>query len=350
MGDTERANKLCHELMKKYWPSTWSNFHYSRLEVGFDNSLTSTAGRYVGAHTIWQDSVIYLSPHFPEESWSDTLLHELCHHFVRSHPNREIKFSPSHGKYFIQEATRVNRLVGREVVTTRHSMDHEDKYKRKLDKLLSLAKSPNEHEAALAAARAQALMMEHGITLNGKGLDVDEWLVNFSKQAENWRRVLWHGIAEANACHVFWRTMRGVGCRWYLIGRPDHIYNASLLGEYLLEVVEREVKKQKGKGRSFMNSFRVGMAVKLRSRLMDTVITAKKEGLSKEVTALVVVDHYREAETRRKDFVKQKGYRFHSVSCGSHSDCGGFNKGRKAGEKVSLDRQINTGGTAKRLK
>jgi Protein of unknown function (DUF2786) len=69
----------------------------------------------------------------------------------------------------------------------------------RIRKLLALADSPNENEAAAAAEKAQALMLRYGIEMatiaasGGERLAVDEHVVD--GKVDPWRRMLAAGLA-----------------------------------------------------------------------------------------------------------------------------------------------------------
>lgn len=83
------------------------------------------------------------------------------------------------------------------------SKDQDHKVKEKLKKLLALAASDNEHEAALAMEKAQALMNEHNLSVrdvaeDGSGAVIkDEDVPGLTKSCQKWESSLGFRIAEA---------------------------------------------------------------------------------------------------------------------------------------------------------
>jgi hypothetical protein len=75
-------------------------------------------------------------------------------------------------------------------------------------KLLALADSPNENEAAAAAEKAQALMLRYGIEMatiaasGGERLAVDEHVVD--GKVDPWRRILAAAVARSAGGRVVW--------------------------------------------------------------------------------------------------------------------------------------------------
>ena len=78
----------------------------------------------------------------------------------------------------------------------------------RIRKLLALADSPNENEAAAAAEKAQALMLRYGIELaaiaasSGERLAVDEHVVD--GKVDPWRRMLAAAVAHSAGARVVW--------------------------------------------------------------------------------------------------------------------------------------------------
>ena len=78
----------------------------------------------------------------------------------------------------------------------------------RIRKLLALADSPNENEAAAAAEKAQALMLRYGIEMaavaasGGERLAVDEHVVD--GKVDPWRRMLAAAVARSAGGEVVW--------------------------------------------------------------------------------------------------------------------------------------------------
>ena len=78
----------------------------------------------------------------------------------------------------------------------------------RIRKLLALADSPNENEAAAAAEKAQALMLRYGIELaavaasGGERLAVDEHVVD--GKVDPWRRMLAAAVARSAGGQIVW--------------------------------------------------------------------------------------------------------------------------------------------------
>jgi len=84
----------------------------------------------------------------------------------------------------------------------------------KVKKLLALADSPNENEAALAAEKAQELMLRHGISMaqvaarsNDKTIGVDEATTH--GKTTPWRRHLAHHVAKSMGGRIVYSSDYG---------------------------------------------------------------------------------------------------------------------------------------------
>lgn len=93
----------------------------------------------------------------------------------------------------------------------------------KVRRLLRLAESANEHEAAAAAARAQELMTRHRIELaaldvaGDEEVELNETPVDEFGRMVWWRHILASAVAEANGCRIITNRRRG-SVRELLVG------------------------------------------------------------------------------------------------------------------------------------
>ncbi len=102
-----------------------------------------------------------------------------------------------------------------------------DRVVERVQKLLALSTSQNPHEAALAAAKAQALLFKHNLSLSlvEAGAARNSQTVYISDRFDsggrtNWRRALLAAVARNNFCRgVSYRGSRDVG----IVGEPHNI-------------------------------------------------------------------------------------------------------------------------------
>lgn len=117
----------------------------------------------------------------------------------------------------------------------------------RIQKLLSLATSPNEHEAASAAAKAQALMLEHDLAMDQVEAKVDKRVTGIGETRHhlrqrgkpgNWKIALYSAVGETSDCWVYVGSTSGT-----LIGRRVDIQLAEYLFAYLVTTLERLQKE-----------------------------------------------------------------------------------------------------------
>ena len=153
----------------------------------------------------------------------------------------------------------------------------------KLQKLLALAASDNEHEAGLAMSKAEALMREHNLSvadvaLNGSGAYVQsEEVAGLTKAVQKWEAQLGSQIAWAFNGKAIRCTSPENG--WYLTivaGRTDLAIIVDLF-ERLRDTVKRMSKQyvsrnyfpgSRIKKQYFLNSYRFGMVQTIQNRLV----------------------------------------------------------------------------------
>ena len=106
-----------------------------------------------------------------ERPWAEVrevLAHEMAHQYA--HEVLGAVDEPAHGAAFRRTCERMGILSrARGAPQALPDSPDEPRILRRIRKLLALAQSPNEHEARLAAARAQRLMLEHNLEQGDTG-------------------------------------------------------------------------------------------------------------------------------------------------------------------------------------
>jgi len=209
----------------------------------------------------------------------------------------------------------------------------------KIKKLLALSTSSNPNEAALAAAKAQELLMQHNLTMSqvethGQESQYCEAFVKTGSRV--WRRLLLAVIARNNFCEMVYdpRIKSAV-----LIGEPQNQEVVIYLHSYLigqLEPMAASAYKLSGTmmhAKSWLDSFYIGAMESIKHRLE----TQKREmaAASNACKSLVIV---KDAE------LKQALYKFYpNTKIGPAKrirSSDGLREGREAGRKVALSRAI----------
>lgn len=111
----------------------------------------------------------------------------------------------------------------------------------KIKKCLALAKSSNEHEAAIALRQAQRMMQQHGITdFDVEAADIQEEATKAgaSSAPARWECGLATRVAKAFDCAVFLAVDYPVG-KWTFVGAAP----SGEIARYAFEVMFRQVKR-----------------------------------------------------------------------------------------------------------
>ena len=215
----------------------------------------------------------------------------------------------------------------------------------KISKLLALASSPNEHEAALAAEKAAELLAKHNLSVADLGQDKDEditkSIVDKTGRYVTWKMWILAGIANANGCQAMRSTYSG---EMRVVGTETNIAVSKSLYEYLTAIVDKLVKQHRGKGRVFINAFRVGCATRLRQRLEQRRKYMEEKGIaanddydSISASAIVVRSMFEKHALAIQAYLKQEGVKCKTQKSTKVNSDLGFSFGYIAGEKVSLN-------------
>ncbi len=232
-----------------------------------------------------------------------------------------------------------------------------DKLLDRIRRLLRLAESPNVHEAAVAAARAQELMARHRIEAaalddadGGAGVkDLRDAPLDGSKRLRAWKTHLADAVARANGCRVYLLERDGMK-HIVLVGRAEDAELVRLLYPELVKRVEVLTWLHgQGRTRSFCHAFRLGVVTTLHERLALAAAEAKRRALegdcdegdvalAPEPTRMALaklearddaVERFMEAHLRLKPG-RRKGLR---------AEAEGYESGRLAGHSVALGRR-----------
>lgn len=228
----------------------------------------------------------------------------------------------------------------------------------KVKKLLTMAERGTEHEAAIAAAKAQSLLMQHNIDLSqidaagSKAHEqVREWLLETMSRKQIWKGNLACAIAEANFCRMWW-----LGSDLKLVGKEHNVQIAHHLYDYLVEAVERVTKAALAaerhhqqdtlnlfSRRAWANSFRLGCAHRLCDRLREQKLRMQIEGLPEaKVVALTCVEVYQRELEAIAQWMREHGIKLGGkVRSQARTSRSGYQAGKAAGDSISLNRQVS---------
>lgn len=226
----------------------------------------------------------------------------------------------------------------------------------KIKKLLSLAQSKNEHEAALAAQKAQELMDEYKlsmgdldeITLNKEDAVGEDWLKESIGQFSysTWKGILIHGVCKVN--NVLALKYDG-GARLKLIGRESDRQVAEYMACYLVREVERLAFESYASAgfmnlkhrKSWVNSFGLSAASEIVQRMREERIN--KQAANNSMTAIIK----RDAQAV-KDYLKRENIHVRYTKSNSsirHTEAAA--QGRQAGRNIQWRDGVRAGNRQK---
>lgn len=240
-----------------------------------------------------------------------------------------------------------------------------DSIVKKIQKLLALAGSANEHEAMAAMAKAQEMLAQHDLDMAEVQSHSDEpdeavtkgKVATGKKAAPKWEGFIFMGLAKANNCEAY--RSGGVLC---MIGRPHRMEVVRSLFEYLINTVDRESKKALAEAkldpqaepnlygtrsyswRKWETDFRNGMALRIYRRLEEQTKLNKEQGAG-QVSALVVQSQAEIAQREIQEWMEANGLRLRNTRAKKIRGGSGYSAGADAGDRVGLNGQLGGGNT-----
>lgn len=220
-----------------------------------------------------------------------------------------------------------------------------DKLLDRVRKLLALAGSPNVHEAALAAARAQALIEAHrlhGLLAAEEEVAAEplgtgeEAPLEVTRRPRKWKRVLAARLAEVNGC-VAYTVRDGREERLLLAGRAEDREAVAAIWDWLVQRIEwASATEGAGRDRAWHEAFRVGAAEVVAQRLAE-VRQQALQGLAAQAgaQALAMVDARLAARQAAVDRFVAERLRL-KPGRGMSLDARAWEAGRAAGARLPL--------------
>jgi Protein of unknown function (DUF2786) len=229
----------------------------------------------------------------------------------------------------------------------------------KLQKLLALAGSDNEHEAALAMSKAEALMREHNfsvadVAINGSGVDVQfDEVYGTAMTYQIWVGSLAASISGAFNGKVISGQSNG---RWkltFIAGRTDLAIIIDLFARLQETIkrmsrqyVKREANFHPGIRREMLHkSYRLGMIQTIHARLMQLKKNTTPDDVSKNAYGLTGKELMTVKDKAVEQMVSKmfpnlrrrraSTYTIHTMA---------YQQGKADGHTVSLHRSVNDNG------
>ncbi|MBZ9612182.1 DUF2786 domain-containing protein [Rheinheimera maricola] len=209
----------------------------------------------------------------------------------------------------------------------------------KIKKLLALAKSSNEHEAANALRRAQKLMQEHKLTAEDVSLsEVEQREIKRANAAEKqplWANLLTGCITNAFGLDAILSWNRNVGATVIFIGPADRVE----IGTYCYEVLAPQLVKAR---RNYLNKLSKRLKLTTKTNRADLFAEGWISAVRRQVHALVPT----EEEQNLIQLYKEKHFpKLHKTEVRSaeqkRRDLDAYYEGHGAGRNVRLNAGVN---------
>ena len=250
-------------------------------------------------------------------------------------------------------------------MTTQNQNVERDKIIDRIRKLSAMATSANEAEAQAFAEKAQALLLEHNLTMldiHEKETEDEETIMDSTlvTDPQPWRRQLANAVADMYLCSYFFT--RGTlpngktKCDIHnFVGSQGNVAVAKIMFVYLYQTVNRLARQgaarlPKHQGSPYRVSFRGACTLRLCARIRERIVQAKKGGIIKRegsgsgnLPALLSL--YERADVAAQAFIdKRVGKLVTPKRMLAHDlDTLGMIEGTMAGNKIGLDTQVGNG-------
>lgn len=224
-------------------------------------------------------------------------------------------------------------------------------YKEKIKKLLALSKSPNEHEAQSALAKAQQLMAEHKISMaeveDKEQRKAHEHLagVTYSARRDPWILRLSQVISKNYCCESFsYREQGKQTYKLYFCGLNEDVEICMIAFKYATDCIRSEIKNRKSKGKLFnytnelVTSICNGYAYGFIKGLDEAFEEQKRAASQSEVNLSLVLSTPPEVAKRMSELGLKKT-KFHSKQAAklSKSD---YEAGKKDGRDFDITKRV----------
>lgn len=226
----------------------------------------------------------------------------------------------------------------------------------KLQKLLALSASSNEHEAVLALEKAQALMNEHNLTVqdvavDGSGADItSQEIWGLTKSRQKWESILGASVANTFDGRAVVDSDAAGWFVTFVAGKTDMVIIVDLFDRLRLSVrrmskyyVDRERSMKPWlSAKTLHNSYRRGMVQTIHKRLAALKQNTRPDDQARNQHGysgmdLVVVKNRAVDQRITELFGQTRKESSHKIRV----DSGAYHQGRKDGNKVSLHSSVD---------
>ncbi len=234
-----------------------------------------------------------------------------------------------------------------------------DKIKERVEKLLNLSMSDNEHEAANALERALKLMSEHNLTkddvykqsLITAKVELDKFILH------DWVVKLCASICKISGCYLVYSQgskKNNVKARLTIAGRESDVLNSEYLITFLVATIESKSQKYKlkirkelksnaqNKNHVELNSYRLGII----QAIVNKIKAQKNQFFIESVgNALVPMDDATRLKEAEDFFKSINNSEVATKKLSTQVDKDHYFSGRAAGEEINLNVGVTTNAT-----
>lgn len=215
----------------------------------------------------------------------------------------------------------------------------------------------NEHEAAIAMARAHKLLVMHNLTredvlgaddkVEDPMLD-DAWSTITYGRA--WCQKACSAIARLYFCKYYLIRTGGGRTIHHFVGRSVNVAIAKMIAENACQVIKREGLRTRPQDYTWQTSFFAGATYRVAERCAELVKQAEQDGMADDrskVTAVAIRDAYAVARKDADNFLTTQGVRLGKARGGMKgaSDSSGYHAGRACGNSVNLRPEVKGSAT-----
>ena len=231
---------------------------------------------------------------------------------------------------------------------------------RRIQGLMALSTSPNEHEANAAAEKASVLLTKYNLALGevkSRGTTtVNDTIghVNPStKHGSPWIRSLWQAVAKLNFCDYAYSSANHRTHHWVVgsaVNSTVTVQMAEYLTNSILDMSKRE-RKIHGESARWQTAFRDGCGRRVTQRLRDRYEDQRSDKVDPDLRAdagtanlpALYEQTGKAVSAYMRDTLGTTQSR-QSRSQNLHSD--GRRAGRAAGDRIGIDTQIGGGSSS----
>ncbi len=315
-----------------------------------------------GSHGLWSAMTRTLTishlliERYPWDVVIEVLKHEMAHQVVSEvfggGPFHDADFKRACAMLGVADwAASATGQLPHEIPQWKHRSlsEEEEKLLKRVEKLLSLAESSNEYEAALAMQRVQHLYAKYNlerIESRRQTSHVYAIINRKTRRIEAAESMIYSILADHFFVRVIYSTLYDAKDRCdykvgELMGTPENVAMAEYVFHFLWNKVQsfwKDFSKRTGKGAASRRSYMLGVMSGFRDKLRQADQTPAGSTVTSEIRALI-----KAADRELEEYVSYRHPKLTSRRWGGgRGDQGSFNAGVRDGGTITIHRGITT--------